>query len=182
MIDLAFRMRKKIADLSQIERIVIHTSAHSRRDRDEGARFSEARSTGSRETLDHSVMYFLAVALEDGTWHQVERRKRDSTLQLWRSITTRKDDKWTARYHAEDASQKAFGGRVEIFFCDGSRIEDELAVANAHPLGAAPFGRDDYLHQFKVLTDQLISQQECDRFVQSAVGTERVFCPANCTS
>ncbi|PYX84464.1 MAG: 2-methylcitrate dehydratase, partial [Acidobacteria bacterium] len=80
MIDLAFRMRKKIADLSQIERIVIHTSAHSRRDRDEGARFSEARSTGSRETLDHSVMYILAVALEDGTWHQVERRKRDSTL------------------------------------------------------------------------------------------------------
>ena len=26
----------------------------------------------SRETLDHSIMYIFAVALEDGTWHHVK--------------------------------------------------------------------------------------------------------------
>ena len=31
---------------------------------------------------------------------------------------------------------------------DGSRIVDEMAVANAHPLGAKPFGRDDYIRKF----------------------------------
>ena len=25
----------------------------------------------SRETLDHSIMYILAVALEDGRWHHI---------------------------------------------------------------------------------------------------------------
>jgi 2-methylcitrate dehydratase len=174
-------MRKKIADLSQIERIVIHTSAHTHHVIGTGACDPQKFAPqASRETLDHSIMYIFAVALEDGTWHHVdsylpERRKRDSTLQLWRSVTTREDDKWTARYHAKDPSQKAFGGRVEIFFRDGSRIEDELAVANAHPLGAAPFGRDDYLHKFKVLTDQVLSEQERDRFVQSAVKTDNLL-------
>ena len=26
----------------------------------------------SRETLDHSIMYIFAVALEDGDWHHVK--------------------------------------------------------------------------------------------------------------
>jgi 2-methylcitrate dehydratase len=64
---------------------------------------------------------------------------------------------------------------VEIFIRDGSgkdsRIEDEIAVANAHPLGATPFGRDDYLHKFKILTDRIVSQQESARFLQSATRT-----------
>ena len=44
--------------------------------------------------------------------------------------------------------QIAFGARIEVFMQDGSRIVDELAVANAHPLGARPFGRDDYIGKF----------------------------------
>jgi len=177
LIDLAFRMRKKISNVSQIERIVIHTSAHTHNVIGTGARDPQKLDPlASRETLDHSIMYILAVALEDGTWHHVasylpERRKRESTLRLWRSITTREDEEWTARYHAQDPRQKAFGGRVEIFFCDGSRIEDELAVANAHPLGAAPFDRDDYLHKFEVLSEAAVDQQEQDRFVHAATQT-----------
>ena len=134
----------------------------------------------SRETLDHSIMYIFSVALEDGTWHHIdsylpERRNRPSTLKLWHRITTCEASEWTERYYARDLSQKAFGGRVEIFFRDGSgtgsRIEDEIAVANAHPLGATPFGRDDYLHKFKILTDRIVSQQESARFLRSVTRT-----------
>jgi 2-methylcitrate dehydratase len=64
---------------------------------------------------------------------------------------------------------------VEIFIRDGSGkdspIEGEIAVANAHPLGAAPFGRDDYVHKFKLLTDRIVSQRESARFLQSATRT-----------
>ena len=40
----------------------------------------------SRETLDHSIMYIFAVALEDGDWHHVKsytkaRANRKSTLK-----------------------------------------------------------------------------------------------------
>jgi 2-methylcitrate dehydratase len=181
LIDLAFRMRRKIADLSQIERIVIHTSAHTHHVIGTGSGDPQKLDpNASRETLDHSIMYIFAVALEDGTWHHIdsylpERRNRPSTLRLWRSITTCEDSEWTERYYARDPSQKAFGGRVEIFIRDGSgkdsRIEDEIAVANAHPLGATPFGRDDYLHKFKTLTDRVVSQRESARFLQSATRT-----------
>jgi 2-methylcitrate dehydratase len=177
LIDLAFRMRQKIADPSQIERIVIHTSAHTHNVIGSGAHDPQKLDPrASRETLDHSIMYIFAVALEDGMWHHVdsylpERRNRPSTLHLWRSITTREDSKWTERYHATDPGKKAFGGRVEIFFRDSSHMEDEMAVANAHPVGTAPFRRDDYRHKFTVLTEQFITRQENNRFVQAATNT-----------
>src|ERR1700681_137802 len=181
LIDLAFRMRRKIADLSQVEKIVIHTSAHTHHVIGTGSGDPQKLDpNASRETLDHSIMYIFSVALEDGTWHHIdsylpERRNRPSTLKLWHRITTCEASEWTERYHARHPSQKAFGGRVEIFFRDGSRtgsrIEDEIAVANAHPLGATPFGRDDYLHKFKTLTDRVVSQRESARFLQSATRT-----------
>jgi 2-methylcitrate dehydratase len=181
LIDLAFRMRRKIVDLSQIEKIVIHTSAHTHHVIGTGSGDPQKLDpNASRETLDHSIMYIFAVALEDGTWHHIdsylpERRNRPSTLKLWHRITTCEASEWTERYHARHPSQKAFGGRVEIFFRDGSgtgsRIEDEIAVANAHPLGATPFGRDDYLHKFKILTDRIVSQQESARFLRSVTRT-----------
>ena len=181
LIDLASRMRKGIADQSLIEKIVIHTSAHTHRVIGSGSHDPQKLDPqASRETLDHSIMYIFAVALEDGTWHHTdsylpERRQRETTLRLWRSITTREDDKWTERYHATDPSQKAFGGRVEIFFRDGSRMEDEIAVADAHPLGAAPFRHDDYVRKFKTLTGQAVSQQEQDRFIQAVSKVERLL-------
>ena len=118
-------------------------------------------------------MYIFAVALQDGRWHHVdsytkERAGRPDTVRLWRSIETREDPEWTRRYHETDPAKKAFGGRVEILFKDGTRLEDQLAVANAHPLGAKPFRREDYIHKFKTLTEGIISPQESQRFLDAA--------------
>ncbi len=127
LIDLAFRMRKKIADFSQIEKVVIHTSHHTHSVIGTGAADPQKFDpNASRETLDHSIMYIFAVALQDGRWHHVdsytkERAGRPDTIRLWRSIETREDAEWTRRYHETDPSAKAFGGRVEILFKDESR-------------------------------------------------------------
>ena len=48
----------------------------------------------------------------------------------------------------------------------GKVIVDELAVANAHPSGAQPFARDDYIQKFKILTDGIIVAAERDRFLE----------------
>jgi 2-methylcitrate dehydratase len=171
LIDLAFRMRTKIADLSQIEKVVIHTSHHTHQVIGTGSNDPQKMDLGaSRETLDHSVMYIFAVALEDGEWHHVksyapERAARPSTVRLWHSIETREDPEWTRRYHSSDPAEKAFGGRAEIFLRDGSRITDEIRVANAHPLGAKPFGREDYRRKFQSLTDGILPPQESRRFL-----------------
>jgi 2-methylcitrate dehydratase len=115
-------------------------------------------------------MYIFAVALEDGRWHHVEsyipeRAGRASTVRLWHSIETREDPEWTRRYHSSDPADKAFGGRAEVFLRNGGRITDEIRVANAHPLGAKPFGREDYRRKFQSLTDGILSPQESRRFL-----------------
>jgi len=174
LIDLAFRMREKISSPSDIERILIHTSHHTHKVIGTGANDPQKFDPdASRETLDHSLMYMFAVALEDGRWHHVDsftsvRAHHPSTLRLWRTIETREDPEWTRRYHSPDPAEKAFGGRVEIFLRDGSCVVDELAVANAHPLGARPFGRDDYRRKFHSLTDGLITVDASNRFLDAA--------------
>jgi len=172
LIDLAFRMRKQISDFSRIEKIVIYTSHHTHSVIGTGAADPQKFDpNASRETLDHSIMYIFAVALEDGRWHHVdsytkERAGRPDTIRLWRSIETREDPEWTRRYHETDPAAKAFGGRVEIFFKDGLRMEDQMAVANAHPLGAKPFRRADYIRKFQTLTGGIITGQESQRFLE----------------
>jgi hypothetical protein len=48
---------------------------------------------------------------------------------------------------------------------DGSKIEDELAVADAHPLGARPFARPQYIAKFRTLAEGVIAAAEQDRFL-----------------
>ncbi len=171
LIDLAFRMREPIGDLSAVEKIVLHTSHHTHYVIGTGANDPQKMDPkASRETLDHSIMYILAVALEDGRWHHVDsyaprRAARPETVALWHKIETREDPEWTRRYHATDPNELAFGGRLEVFMNDGRRIVDELAVANAHPLGARPFGREDYINKFRVLTEGIVSTRAANRFL-----------------
>ncbi len=75
---------------------------------------------------------------------------------------------WTRRYHSDDPNEKAFGGRVEIRLTDGSVIEDEIAVADAHPLGARPFAREDYIRKFRLLAEPVLEAAEIERFLDLA--------------
>jgi 2-methylcitrate dehydratase len=173
-IDLAFKLRKQIADLKTIREIVIHTSHHTHFVIGTGANDPQKSDpNASRETLDHSIMFIFAAALHTGFWHHVksyapEVVKHPDVVALWKKITTREDAEWTRRYHSTDPKEKAFGGRVEIVFNDGKKLVDEIAAANAHPLGARPFARANYVHKFKTLTEDLISAGEGERFLEAA--------------
>lgn len=173
VIDLARTMRKKIGDFTQIESIVLHTSHHTHHVIGTGSNDPQKFDPhASRETLDHSVMYIFAVALQDGTWHHEhsyapERAQRSDTVELWRKITTAEDPEWTRRYHAADPMKRAFGARAEIRFTNGDVLVDELAVADAHPRGARPFGREQYLSKFRTLAEGVIDLAEQDRFLDA---------------
>lgn len=171
LIDLACRMRQKITNFDDIAHIMIHTSHHTHYVIGTGAGDPQKMDpNASRETLDHSIMYIFAVALQDGEWHHVksyapERAKRPDTVKLWHKIETCEDPEWTKRYHETDPSKKAFGARIEITMKNGEKLIDEMAMANAHPLGARPFKRENYVNKFKVLTDGIITDAECKRFL-----------------
>lgn len=171
LIDLARRMGPKIGNLSKVASIVIHTSHHTHYVIGTGANDPQKMDpNASRETLDHSIMYIFAVALEDGGWHHVasyapERAKRPETVALWHKISTVEDPEWTRRYHSHDPKEKAFGGRVVVTLENGEVITDELAIADAHPLGARPFSRPQYVAKFRSLAEGIVSPSEQERFL-----------------
>ncbi|MEU4837454.1 2-methylcitrate dehydratase PrpD [Nocardia testacea] len=173
-IDLARRMRERIGDLDQIASIVLHTSHHTHVVIGTGSGDPQKFDPrASRETLDHSVPYIFAVALQDGTWHHErsyapERAQRPDTVELWRKISTAEDPEWTRRYHSTDPREKAFGARAEVTLKSGEVIVGELAVADAHPLGARPFGRDRHLAKFRALAEGVLEPAEQDRFLEVA--------------
>lgn len=176
-IDLARKLhnaRPELADPANVESIVLHTSHHTHYVIGSGANDPQKYDpTASRETLDHSIPYIFAVALQDGGWHHVdsyapERAGREDTVALWHKITTAEDAEWTRRYHSEDPNEKAFGGRVVITLTDGSTVEDEIAVADAHPLGARPFAREDYIRKFRILAEPVLAADEIERFLDLA--------------
>jgi 2-methylcitrate dehydratase len=86
-------------------------------------------------------------------------------VALWRKISTVEDPAWTRRYHSHDPKEKAFGGRVVVKLKGGSVISDEIALADAHPLGARPFKRPDYIRKFRTLSAGVITEHEQDRFI-----------------
>ncbi len=173
LIDLARRLRERIGDLDQVATIVLHTSHHTHHVIGTGSGDPQKFDPdASRETLDHSVMYIFAVALQDGSWHHErsyapERAHRPDTIELWHKISTVEDPEWTRRYHSTDPNAKAFGARAEVTLKSGEVIIDELAIADAHPLGARPFGRKQYVAKFTDLADGVVDPAEQHRFLSA---------------
>jgi 2-methylcitrate dehydratase len=173
LIDLAIKLRTQIPDLALVKSVEIATSHHTHYVIGTGAGDPQKMDPqASRETLDHSLMYIVAVALEDGSWHHEHSYSRDrairpSTVTLWHKIFTTEDPEWTRRYHAKDPREKAFGGHVVITMDDGSVIEDSLAVANAHPLGARPFKRPEYIAKFRTLAEGIVAEGDQLSFLEA---------------
>jgi 2-methylcitrate dehydratase len=176
-IDLARRLgreRPGLRDPGQVRSVVLHTSHHTHVVIGSGSGDHQKYDpTASRETLDHSIPYIFTVALQDGAWDHVDsyapdRAGRPDTIALWRKVTTAEDPEWTRRYHSTDPEEKSFGGRVEIELVDGERIVEEIAVADAHPYGARPFGREQYVDKFRTLAEGVLAPEEIDRFLDVA--------------
>jgi len=170
-IDLARSLNKKIKNISNIKKIEIHTSHHTHNVIGTGANDPQKMDpNASRETLDHSIMYIFAVALEDGKWHHInsytpERAHKKSTVDLWKKIKTFEDKKWTKKYHDPKPKNKSFGAKTVVTLKNGRKIIESLNRADSHPYGARPFKRDNYVNKFLILTKNIISKKESDRFL-----------------
>ena len=182
-IDLARKLQgehPEATDPKNVKSVLIKTSHHTHYVIGSGANDPQKYDpTASRETLDHSIPYIFTVALQDGAWHHVdsyspERARRADTVELWNKVTTEEDAEWTRRYHSLDISEKAFGGSVEITLNDGTVITDQNAVADAHPLGARPFAREQYINKFRTLAKGLVDEAEINRFIAAAENLENL--------
>ena len=176
-IDLARRLRATrpaLLDGDQIREVVIYTSHHTHFVIGSGSNDPQKYDPhASRETLDHSLPYIFTVALQDGVWHHEAsyaplRALRADTIALWQRVRTVEDPEWSRRYLARDPGDKAFGGRVEITMTDGSFVVDEIDLPDAHPYGARPFAREQYLTKFRQLAEGIVEPDEIERFLDLA--------------
>ena len=180
LIDLAKKLRKKIQNLNQIKKIDIYTSHHTHYVIGTGANDPQKMDpNASRETLDHSIMYIFAVALEDGKWHHVKsysktRAKKKSTIKIWRSIKTHEDKKWTKKYHDPNPKKKSFGAKVIITLKNGKKITEQQNRADAHPYGKRPFKRQNYINKFLTLTENILDKKESDRFLKTVQNLKKL--------
>ena len=171
LIDIAKKLNKKINNLNEIKKIDIFNSHHTHYVIGTGANDPQKMNpNASRETLDHSIMYIFAVALEDGNLHHIKsytksRAKQKSTIRIWHSIKTHEDKKWTKKYHDPKPKNKSFGAKTVVTLKNGRKIIESLNRADSHPYGARPFKRDNYINKFLILTKNIISKKESDRFL-----------------
>ena len=49
---------------------------------------------------------------------------------------------------------------------NGKKVIEEQGVADAHPYGARPFKRENYINKFLTLTENILSKKESDRFLK----------------
>jgi len=180
LIDIGKKLNKKIPNLNQIKKIDIFTSHHTHNVIGTGANDPQKMDPkASRETLDHSIMYIFAVALEDADWHHIKsytkaRASRRSTIKIWHSIKTHEDKKWTKKYHDPNPKNKSFGAKIVVTLNNGKKIIEELDKADAHPYGARPFERKNYIKKFKTLTKDILSKKEIDRFLKTVQNLKKL--------
>ena len=95
-----------------------------------------------------------------------KRANRKSTIKIWKSITTFEDKKWTKKYHDPNPKNKSFGAKVVVTLNNANKITEQLDRADAHPYGARPFKRENYINKFLTLTDGILDKKESTRFLK----------------
>ena len=184
-IDLAFELRAGV-DLSRVREVVVRTNSTVHNIVGTGANDPEKSNPGaSRETLDHSLSYIVAVALEDGWFHHErsyahERTHRPSTLALWRKVRSVVDPIWEARYRQAAPERPVLGGRLELHLDDGRLIAGDKPVADAQIGGARTMDRKGYEHKFRALAEPVLDAEVLEAFLALALGLSSASPEAVC--
>ena len=166
-IDLACELRPQV-DLQQVREVVVHTNSAVHHIVGSGSNDpAKYDPDASRETLDHSLAYLVAVALEDGTLHHEHsytsaRAHRPETIALWRRVHSVIDPAWEALYRQALPDRPALGGRLEVHRNDGRVISGEKAVAAAPTHGARPMEHAGYVAQFRALAGPMLASEVLD--------------------
>ena len=165
-IDLARRMRTAHREPSRVAEIVIHTSHHTHNVIGTGSGDPQKMDPrASRETLDHSIPYIVAVALQDGAWHHgAPTRPPAPAAPTPCGCGTRSARRRTRSGRGATTPTIPSSADPVGSLDDGTVIEDEIGVADAHPRGARPFGRAEYVEKFRTLTDGVVADAEIERF------------------
>ncbi len=177
IIDMALEMSRKIK-LKEVKSILLVTSHHTDHVIGTGANDPQKINPDSpRGTLDHSIMFAIARAMQLGRWdgsvYDIKAKEKEELRAAMKKIKTKQDAEWERRYHSTDPKEQAFGGTLIITLANGKTVKASKACANAHPLGKTPWKRPDYIRKLERLTEGLLSDIARERFLKTVEGLEK---------
>jgi 2-methylcitrate dehydratase len=173
-LDLVGRLPKKAdgqaVDWGKIKGILLETSHHTDHVIGTGANDPQKIDPDSpRGTLDHSIMFAIARAIQLGRWdedvYDIRAEEKDELRAAMAKIKTVQVETWERRYHSTDPKEQSFGGKMIVTLADGAVISDEKACANAHPLGKTPWKRPQYVRKLETLTKEYLSDKARAQFL-----------------
>lgn len=172
IIDMALEMVAKLpkkadgktVDWSQIDGILLETSHHTDHVIGTGAHDPQKVDPDSpRGTLDHSIMFAIARSIQLARWdedvYDIKPEEKEELRAAMLKIQTVQVAEWERRYHSTDPKEQSFGGKMIVTLKDGTKVSDEKACANAHPLGSTPWKRPQYIKKLESLTKHLLSDK-----------------------
>jgi len=178
IIDMALEMVAKLpkkadgktVDWDQIEGILLETSHHTDHVIGTGAQDPQKVDPDSpRGTLDHSIMFAIARSIQLARWdedvYDIKPEEKEELRAAMLKIRTVQVEEWERRYHSTDPKEQSFGGKMIVTLKDGSKIEDQKACANAHPLGSTPWKRPQYIKKLESLTKHFMSDKLREKFL-----------------
>lgn len=184
-IDLAFELRAGV-DLDRVREVVVRTNSTVHNIVGSGASDPEkSNPDASRETLDHSLSYLVAVALEDGWFHHErsythERTHRAGTIALWHKVRSVVDPCWEDRHRAAPPERPVLGGRLELHLEDGRVIAADKPIADAQIGGDRTMDRAGYEQKFRALAGPVMDADALDAFLALAGGLPSALPEALC--
>ena len=57
---------------------------------------------------------------------------------------------------------------------NGKKITEQLDRADAHPYGARPFKRQNYINKFLTLTENILDKKESNRFLKTVQNLKKL--------
>lgn len=180
IIDAVLEVREKITDLSKIKKIILETSHHTHHVIGTDAKDPQKVDPDApRGTLDHSIMFAIARALQLGRWdedvYDIPENEKLELRQLMLKVETKFDAEWERKYHSTDPKEQAMGGKLIIQFEDNTpEIKITKERANAHCYGATPWVRENYIGKFNKLTKGIVSAAAAKKFFTAVDGLEKL--------
>lgn len=179
IIDAVLEVKDKI-DISKLLKITLETSHHTHHVIGVDAKDPQKVDPNApRGTLDHSIMFAIARALQLGRWdedvYEIPENEKEPLRELMLKVETKFDAEWERKYHSTEPTEQAMGGKLIFHFADGSPdIEITKERANAHCYGATPWKRKNYIGKFEKLTRGMVSEKLAQEFFAAADRLEKL--------
>jgi 2-methylcitrate dehydratase len=172
LIDLALRLRPRIASPENISRLEILTSHHLHRVVGTSWRDDPQTGAAPRPAPMLDIARLAIHLLRHGRLPGAG--ESDGPDGLEDRVHTVPTEEWSARSHHRNPDIQCFGATMRAILADGERVEARMEWPDAHRLGERPWRPVDHERRFRTVTADRLTTAMQDRMIETILALERL--------